>query len=47
MCFYKLGKCLKIKILMVIWWLMIYNDDEGDGDEFLVMDKWWFRFCDK
>lgn len=46
-CFYKSGKCLKIKILMAIWWSMIYNDDEGGGDELLATDKWWSRFCDK
>lgn len=32
---------------MAIWWSMIYNDDEGDGDELLATDKWWSRFCDK
>lgn len=46
-CFYKSGTCIKIKILMAIWWSMIYNDDEGGGDELLATDKWWSRFCDK
>lgn len=46
-CFYKLGTCIKIRILMAIWWSMIHNDDEGGGDELLATDKWWSRFCDK
>lgn len=44
---FKSGTCIKIKILMAIWWSMIYNDDEGGGDELLATDKWWSRFCDK